>query len=73
MLTRHSFQTGRSHILLVTDSPGRDEAALGVVTLEDVVEVSRATVSGAAAADLCLQELIGKEIIVSVHKERWTD
>lgn len=36
------FQTGRSHILLVTTSPGRDEGAVGVVTLEDVVEVSTA-------------------------------
>jgi CBS domain containing-hemolysin-like protein len=35
-----SFQTGRSHILLVTDAPGKDRGALGVVTLEDVVEVS---------------------------------
>ncbi|RSH90330.1 hypothetical protein EHS25_001664 [Saitozyma podzolica] len=32
------FQTGRSHILLVTDAPGEDRGALGVVTLEDVVE-----------------------------------
>ncbi|GFZ49221.1 Uncharacterized protein JCM24511_06971 [Saitozyma sp. JCM 24511] len=32
------FQTGRSHILLVTDAPGKDRGALGVVTLEDVVE-----------------------------------
>jgi metal transporter CNNM len=35
-----SFQTGRSHILLVTTSPGKDEGVVGVVTLEDVVEVS---------------------------------
>ncbi|KAK8846786.1 hypothetical protein IAR55_005874 [Kwoniella newhampshirensis] len=33
-----SFQTGRSHMLLVTDSPGSEQGALGLVTLEDVVE-----------------------------------
>ncbi|RSH84636.1 uncharacterized protein EHS24_006160 [Apiotrichum porosum] len=32
------FQTGRSHILLVSTSPGRQEGAVGIVTLEDVVE-----------------------------------
>jgi metal transporter CNNM len=36
------FQTGRSHILLVSTSPGRQEGAVGIVTLEDVVEVSMA-------------------------------
>lgn len=35
-----SFQTGRSHILLISNQPGLDEGAIGVVTLEDVVEVS---------------------------------
>ncbi|MDN8660504.1 hypothetical protein Q0N58_15265, partial [Staphylococcus aureus] len=35
-----SFQTGRSHLLLVSTKPGRQEGAVGVVTLEDVVEVS---------------------------------
>ena len=38
--TQCSFQTRRSHILLVTETPGRDEAAMGIVTLEDVVEVN---------------------------------
>ncbi|KAK1926456.1 hypothetical protein DB88DRAFT_481900 [Papiliotrema laurentii] len=32
------FQTGQSHILLVTTAPGEDRGAVGVVTLEDVVE-----------------------------------
>jgi hypothetical protein len=35
-----SFQSGRSHILLVSEKPGEDHGPLGVVTLEDVVEVS---------------------------------
>ena len=36
-----SFQTGWSHILLVTENPGSDTGAMGVVTLEDVVEVGQ--------------------------------
>nr|XP_031857385.1 uncharacterized protein CI109_007207 [Kwoniella shandongensis]KAA5524457.1 hypothetical protein CI109_007207 [Kwoniella shandongensis] len=32
------FQTGRSHMLLVTNAPGNDHGAVGLVTLEDVVE-----------------------------------
>ncbi|KAM0749153.1 DUF21-domain-containing protein [Meredithblackwellia eburnea MCA 4105] len=32
------FQQGRSHILLVSSNPGVDGNALGVVTLEDVIE-----------------------------------
>lgn len=36
--TLNYFQTGRSHMLLVSSKPGQPEGALGVVTLEDVVE-----------------------------------
>jgi metal transporter CNNM len=43
-----SFQSGRSHILLVSDTPGKDQRPLGVVTLEDVVEVSPSTPRGFA-------------------------
>ncbi|KAF2421144.1 DUF21-domain-containing protein [Tothia fuscella] len=32
------FQEGKSHMILVSDSPGEAEGALGVVTLEDVIE-----------------------------------
>lgn len=32
------FQEGKSHMVLVSDSPGDDHGALGVVTLEDVIE-----------------------------------
>ena len=32
------FQEGKSHMVLVSDSPGKDVGALGVVTLEDVIE-----------------------------------
>lgn len=32
------FQEGKSHMVLVSDSPGEPEGALGVVTLEDVIE-----------------------------------
>lgn len=36
--TLNYFQTGRSHMLLVSNSPGEPKGALGIVTLEDVVE-----------------------------------
>ena len=32
------FQEGKSHMVLVSDHPGSDHGALGVVTLEDVIE-----------------------------------
>ncbi|WWC87121.1 uncharacterized protein L201_002007 [Kwoniella dendrophila CBS 6074] len=32
------FQTGRSHMLLITESPGENGKVVGLVTLEDVVE-----------------------------------
>lgn len=32
------FQEGKSHMVLVSESPGDDHGALGVVTLEDVIE-----------------------------------
>jgi metal transporter CNNM len=58
-----SFQSGRSHILLVAEKPGSDQGALGIVTLEDVVEVRRKLSLMFLDADM--QELIGREIIVS--------
>ena len=44
----------------MTEKPGTDHGVLGIVTLEDVVEVS---LDARVRADN--QELIGKEIIVS--------
>ncbi|KAL9011128.1 MAG: hypothetical protein Q9173_004002 [Seirophora scorigena] len=32
------FQEGKSHMVLVSDQPGQDYGAIGVVTLEDVIE-----------------------------------
>ena len=32
------FQEGKSHMVLVSEYPGEDSGALGVVTLEDVIE-----------------------------------
>jgi len=32
------FQTGRAHLLLISDSPGKPFGALGVITLEDIIE-----------------------------------
>ncbi|CAE6430448.1 unnamed protein product [Rhizoctonia solani] len=33
-----SSQTGRSHLLLITENPGEPHGALGVITLEDIIE-----------------------------------
>jgi metal transporter CNNM len=32
------FQEGKSHMVLVSEHPGQDRGAIGVVTLEDVIE-----------------------------------
>jgi len=32
------FQTGRAHLILISETPGSEGGALGVVTLEDVIE-----------------------------------
>lgn len=32
------FQTGRAHLLLISETPGREGGALGILTLEDVIE-----------------------------------
>ncbi|EKM60645.1 uncharacterized protein PHACADRAFT_246679 [Phanerochaete carnosa HHB-10118-sp] len=32
------FQTGRAHLLLISNSPGKEGGALGVITLEDIIE-----------------------------------
>ncbi|OCF59040.1 hypothetical protein L486_03538 [Kwoniella mangroviensis CBS 10435] len=37
-LLEGDFQTGRSHMLLITETPGEGGRILGLVTLEDVVE-----------------------------------
>ncbi|GAA6059512.1 hypothetical protein JCM10212_002255 [Sporobolomyces blumeae] len=36
--TLNYFQTGRSHILLVSKTPGESGGAIGVVSLEDIIE-----------------------------------
>lgn len=51
------FQEGKSHMVLVTDAPGEDYGALGVVTLEDVIE------------ELIGEEIIDEsDVFVDVHK-----
>lgn len=52
------FQQGRSHMLLVSTHPGEPEGALGVVTLEDVVE------------ELIGEEIIDEtDVFVDVHNK----
>lgn len=51
------FQQGKSHMVLVSESPGDDHGALGVVTLEDVIE------------ELIGEEIIDEsDVFVDVHK-----
>ncbi|KAI0107657.1 DUF21-domain-containing protein [Hypoxylon sp. NC0597] len=51
------FQEGKSHMVLISESPGEDHGALGVVTLEDVIE------------ELIGEEIIDEsDVYVDVHK-----
>ena len=51
------FQEGKSHMVLVSDNPGGDSGALGVVTLEDVIE------------ELIGEEIIDEsDVFIDVHK-----
>ncbi|KAI1453439.1 DUF21-domain-containing protein [Annulohypoxylon moriforme] len=51
------FQEGKSHMVLISESPGEDQGALGVVTLEDVIE------------ELIGEEIIDEsDVYVDVHK-----
>ncbi|KKK12313.1 hypothetical protein P175DRAFT_0426540 [Aspergillus ochraceoroseus IBT 24754] len=51
------FQEGKSHMVLVSEYPGEDRGALGVVTLEDVIE------------ELIGEEIIDEsDVFVDVHK-----
>ncbi|KAI1827383.1 hypothetical protein F4861DRAFT_407142 [Xylaria intraflava] len=51
------FQEGKSHMVLVSEHPGEDHGALGVVTLEDVIE------------ELIGEEIIDEsDVYVDIHK-----
>ena len=51
------FQEGKSHMVLVSEDPGKDHGAVGVVTLEDVIE------------ELIGEEIIDEsDVYVDVHK-----
>jgi len=51
------FQEGKSHMVLVSDFPGQDRGALGVLTLEDVIE------------ELIGEEIIDEsDVFVDVHR-----
>ena len=51
------FQEGKSHMVLVSDFPGQNHGAMGVVTLEDVIE------------ELIGEEIIDEsDVFVDVHK-----
>ncbi|KAL9638151.1 MAG: hypothetical protein Q9164_001745 [Protoblastenia rupestris] len=51
------FQEGKSHMVLVSEFPGEDRGALGVVTLEDVIE------------ELIGEEIIDEsDVFIDVHR-----
>jgi len=51
------FQEGKSHMVLVSESPGENAGAIGVVTLEDVIE------------ELIGEEIIDEsDVYIDVHK-----
>lgn len=51
------FQEGKSHMVVVSEYPGEDHGALGVVTLEDVIE------------ELIGEEIIDEsDVFIDVHK-----
>ncbi|XP_044716242.1 uncharacterized protein HRG_10416 [Hirsutella rhossiliensis] len=51
------FQEGKSHLVLVSEFPGSDHGAMGVVTLEDVIE------------ELIGEEIVDEsDVYVDVHK-----
>lgn len=51
------FQEGKSHMVLVSEYPGDDKGALGVVTLEDVIE------------ELIGEEIIDEsDVYIDIHK-----
>lgn len=51
------FQEGKSHMILVSEFPGEDHGAIGVVTLEDVVE------------EMIGEEIVDEsDVFVDIHK-----
>jgi metal transporter CNNM len=51
------FQEGKSHMILVSEFPGEDHGAIGVVTLEDVVE------------EMIGEEIVDEsDVFIDVHK-----
>ncbi|KAF8674490.1 hypothetical protein AX14_005254 [Amanita brunnescens Koide BX004] len=57
------FQTGRAHLLLISRTPGKAGGALGVVTLEDIIEVTFFCFSASGNLADAPKEIISEEIV----------
>ena len=67
------FQEGKSHMVLVSEYPGEDEGALGVVTLEDVIEeligeYVRAVRAPSPLLTLSREIIDESDVFVDIHK-----
>ncbi|KAI9805939.1 MAG: hypothetical protein M1825_000553 [Sarcosagium campestre] len=65
------FQEGKSHMVLVSDRPGENEGALGVVTLEDVIEelIGEQSMTPLLIIMCVSREIIDEsDVFVDVHK-----
>lgn len=60
-------QTGRAHLLLISKTPGKAGGALGVITLEDIIEVGLPMLNSLEKNETDVipraQEIISEEIV----------
>jgi metal transporter CNNM len=57
------FQTGRAHLLLISNTPGQRGGALGIVSCELGVAPSETWPELTAIVEDLIEEIIGEEIV----------